>query len=209
MFRFIPNVLLKQLYTRNSLRNTPEGFTFSLKNRLSDARFIGLQRARIDNHDYPADAFTLETDGGEVVAVNDISAQNPLVFSLRWSVQIRAKAEHLAPGKHTLEITLHTQPFGAITILIEDELRAEEPERADTTPAIPRDSVNDYSSEAIGKRRTFLRDFTKTNPQHIIQNSFDPAAVQGHCENFIGVAQVPIGLAGPLHITVNTHKVIS
>jgi hydroxymethylglutaryl-CoA reductase (NADPH) len=28
--------------------------------------------------------------------------------------------------------------------------------------------------------------------------SFDPAVVAGNIENFIGVAQVPIGLAGPL-----------
>lgn len=37
MFRFLPNRLLKPLYTRNSLRNTPDGFIFSLKNRLATA----------------------------------------------------------------------------------------------------------------------------------------------------------------------------
>ena len=41
MFKFIPKALLKQLYTRNSLRNTSPGFQFSLKNRLAEVRFIG------------------------------------------------------------------------------------------------------------------------------------------------------------------------
>ncbi|QJW89262.1 hydroxymethylglutaryl-CoA reductase [Spirosoma taeanense] len=199
MFRFIPNVLLKQLYTRNSLRNTADGFYFSLKNRLSDARFTGLQRARIDGHDYPAAAFTLEVDGGEVVSVRDISAQSPLAFPLRRSVRVRAQAQPLAPGRHTIEITLYTQPFGTITLTVEDELQPDEPPQSSPN-SIPRDSVNDYSTDAVAKRRQFLAGFSQTNPHHLSQYSFDPATVRGNCENFVGVAQVPIGLAGPLRV---------
>ncbi len=201
MFRFLPNVLLKQLYTRNSLRNTPDGFVFSFKNRLSDARFTGLERARIDGREYFASAFTLEPDGGEAVALSAISVDNPLAFPLRRSVRVRVTAQRLEPGKHTLEITLHTQPFGTITLTVEDELRVDLPEQTPREqPIIPRDSVDDYSPDAVAKRRKFLVDFTKTEPQHLPQNSFDPAVMRGKCENFVGVAQVPIGLAGPLRV---------
>ena len=201
MFKFLPNVLLKQLYTRNSLRNTPDGFTFSLKNRLSDARFTGLERARIDGQNYPADAFSLATDAGEVAAVSDISVQRPLAFPLRRSVQVSARAQPLTPGSHTLEITLMTQPFGTITLTVTDELQPDELATASAEqPAIPRSPVNDYTPEAIDNRQQFLRDFTQTQPQHLTQYSFDPAVMQGKCENFVGVAQVPIGLAGPLRI---------
>jgi hydroxymethylglutaryl-CoA reductase (NADPH) len=34
----------------------------------------------------------------------------------------------------------------------------------------------------------------------VAQYSFDPSVLPGDIENFIGVAQVPIGLAGPLHV---------
>ena len=34
---FIPELMLKQLYTIGSLRSSPEGFQFRLKNRLKDA----------------------------------------------------------------------------------------------------------------------------------------------------------------------------
>ncbi len=201
MFRFLPNALLKQLYTRNSLRNTTDGFTFSLKNRLSDARFTGLQRARIDGRDYPADAFVLEPDGGEPVAVNAISVQSPLAFPLRRSVHVRARAQPLEPGRHTLEIILHTQPFGTLTLTVEDDLQPDEPATGNVNqPVIPRDAVNDYLPEAIEHRRQFLEQFTQTKPQHLTQPSFDPAVVRGNCENFVGVAQVPIGLAGPLRV---------
>ena len=36
------------------------------------------------------------------------------------------------------------------------------------------------------------------HPEHIGRYSFDPAVVAGNIENFIGAAQVPIGIAGPL-----------
>src|SRR6185436_17779464 len=35
---------------------------------------------------------------------------------------------------------------------------------------------------------------------HIDNYSFDPAITRGNIENFTGVAQVPIGLAGPLKV---------
>jgi hydroxymethylglutaryl-CoA reductase (NADPH) len=204
MFRFLPNVLLKQLYTRNSLRNTSTGFMFSLKNRLADAQFVGLQRARIDGRDYPASAFLLEPEGGVAVSVDSISTQHPLTFPLRQSVQVKALAEPLRLGKHTIEITLHTQPFGTITLTVEDELQLDEGSDTESEriirTSIPRDRVNDYSTEAVEKRRQFMNTFTKTNPEHIVQHSFDPAVVRSNCESFVGVAQVPIGLAGPLRI---------
>jgi hydroxymethylglutaryl-CoA reductase (NADPH) len=114
---------------------------------------------------------------------------------------VRTSAQALAPGKHTIQITLHTQPFGLMTITVEDELQPDHPQTPlNHLPVIPRDPVNDYSAEAVGQRRQFLAHFTQTNPQYILQNSFDPAVVQGHCESFVGVAQVPIGLAGPLRV---------
>src|SRR3974390_3476956 len=44
----------------------------------------------------------------------------------------------------------------------------------------------------------FLADAVGVAPTHIGRFSFDPAVLAGNIENFIGVAQVPIGVAGPL-----------
>ena len=65
---------------------------------------------------------------------------------------------------------------------------------------IPRDSVNDYTPEMAERRAEFLREKTGTTLNHIRRASFDPAVLPGNIENFIGIAQVPIGLAGPLRI---------
>jgi hydroxymethylglutaryl-CoA reductase (NADPH) len=69
----------------------------------------------------------------------------------------------------------------------------------DRTP-IPRDPQNDYTPEMAERRAQFLREQTGVGLHHVRKASFDPAVLPGNIENFIGVAQVPIGLAGPLRI---------
>lgn len=203
MFRLIPAILLKQLYTRNSLRNTATGFTFSLKNRLADAKFTGLAQIRIDGQTYPAEAFQLQVDGSDTIFVNSISPARPLDFPLRRKATVYAIANPLPPGKHMIELTLQTQPFGKITLTVEDELQTTEPDQQEADRrqmTIPRNPVDDTSPDIIQQRQAFLREHTQTDPQHLTNYSFNPAVVRGNCEQFVGVAQVPIGLAGPLRI---------
>jgi hydroxymethylglutaryl-CoA reductase (NADPH) len=64
--------------------------------------------------------------------------------------------------------------------------------------SIPRDRDNDYTHEAAERRRAFLAEQTGATLEHVGAYSFDPALAQGNVEHFTGVAQVPIGVAGPL-----------
>lgn len=66
------------------------------------------------------------------------------------------------------------------------------------TAKIPRDKENDYTRASAESRRQFLVEQTNAKTNHVEQFSFEPTIFQGNIENFIGVAQVPIGLAGPL-----------
>ncbi len=70
---------------------------------------------------------------------------------------------------------------------------------AGRTP-IPRDKTNDYTREAAAGRRTFLEQRTGASLEHVAQYSFSPDLLPGNIENFTGVAQVPLGLAGPLRV---------
>ncbi len=70
------------------------------------------------------------------------------------------------------------------------------PERA----PVPRDPENDYTVEMAERRAAFLRERTGVSLDHVRRHSIDPAVLPGNIENFVGVAQVPIGLAGPLRI---------
>ena len=65
---------------------------------------------------------------------------------------------------------------------------------------IPRDPADDYTAEMAQQRREFVTGRTGTALAHVGSFTVDPAQVAGNIENFLGVAQVPIGLAGPLRI---------
>jgi hydroxymethylglutaryl-CoA reductase (NADPH) len=65
---------------------------------------------------------------------------------------------------------------------------------------VPREVDSDYTHAMAAKRREFVREQTGADLSHVAQYSFDPAILPGNIENFAGVAQVPIGIAGPLRI---------
>ena len=65
---------------------------------------------------------------------------------------------------------------------------------------IPRSKENDYTREMAEARRRFVQERTGSALEHVGSFSFDPGVLPGNIENFMGVAQVPIGLAGPLRI---------
>lgn len=63
---------------------------------------------------------------------------------------------------------------------------------------IPRDRADDYGPAAVKARQELVRSRTESAVEHVAHYSLDPATLPGNIENFTGVAQVPIGLAGPL-----------
>ena len=65
---------------------------------------------------------------------------------------------------------------------------------------IPRSRDNDYTRSMAEARLQFLKEQTGKELNHVGQYSFEPSLLPGNIENFIGVAQVPIGVAGPLVI---------
>jgi hydroxymethylglutaryl-CoA reductase (NADPH) len=65
---------------------------------------------------------------------------------------------------------------------------------------IPRSKENDYTREMAEARRRFVKERTGTALEHVGSFSFEPSVLPGNVENFMGVAQVPIGLAGPIRI---------
>ncbi len=69
-----------------------------------------------------------------------------------------------------------------------------------TSGPVPRDRVDDYTEQMASQRRRFLADATGVDLTHVGSYSLDPGSLPGNIENFTGVAQVPIGLAGPLRI---------
>src|SRR3954466_12240576 len=65
---------------------------------------------------------------------------------------------------------------------------------------IPRDKANDHTQHMADQRRAFVEEQTGVGLEHVGRYSFDPDMLRGNIENFTGVAQVPLGIAGPLRV---------
>jgi hydroxymethylglutaryl-CoA reductase (NADPH) len=193
---FVPRLLLKQLYTFGSLRNADDGVRFSIKNRLSDAQLTGLRRVSVGGRAVPIDDVRVQLAGGRSLRAADISERAPLPFALRETLDLLTSAEPLPPGKHAIEIEFDSKPFGRLTLDVEDSIVQDAPAR----PRVPRSRDDDYAPESIAARQRFVERFANVELEHAKRFSFDPHAAQGNCELFAGVAQIPLGFAGPLTI---------
>ena len=63
---------------------------------------------------------------------------------------------------------------------------------------VPRDPEDDYTREAADARRAFVRERTGATRWSTCRATRSTPPAPGNIEQFIGVAQVPIGVAGPL-----------
>ncbi|MEH6516231.1 MAG: hydroxymethylglutaryl-CoA reductase [Halioglobus sp.] len=63
---------------------------------------------------------------------------------------------------------------------------------------IPRSKEDDYTQAILEDRQKFIEENTPAKLNHTKQFSFEPADMAGNIENLFGVAQVPVGIAGPL-----------
>ena len=63
---------------------------------------------------------------------------------------------------------------------------------------IVRNANQNYTAEVVSKRLADLEKKTGKKVEHIKHHSLNPEHLAGNVENFIGVTQVPLGIAGPL-----------
>ena len=193
---FTPSpLLLKLLYTRGSLHNRPEGagVAFSIKNRLDTVRLTGVRQVRLGGQVIPAEGIMLDLGNGELLEASSVSAQHSIELPVGRALTFWLATPPLPEGLHTLEVQVDTDVFGALTVEVEDTIAS-----PDGRVRIPRSSDDDYAEAAIQARQKFAENFTNEEFTHLKNYSFDPHDLRGNCESFVGVAQVPVGLAGPL-----------
>lgn len=192
----IPSMLLRQLYTLGSLKNVENGVQFAIKNRLTDVTFSEINTIKINGIEVPKEKLSLDLGDGTAAKAGDISESNPIEFPIRKVILITAGIENLPHGKHRIEIGAKAKGFGSLKFDVEDSIA--EIEKLEVR--IPRDNNDDYSDSAIKIRQEFVERFTGTKLNHVKNYSFDPHILAGNCEHFTGVAQIPIGFAGPIQI---------
>jgi len=191
----IPHQLLRQLYTFASLRNEAGGCSFELKNRLIDVHVTRVRALRIDRSERALDSIRVVREDGTWLAADALG--EGLAFRARDKLRLFVAGPPLEVGPHELGLEADTREFGALDLEVEDVIGRE---RAAERPRIPHRDADDLTPELVKARQRFVEETTGVKLEHLTGYSFDPAVVRGNIENFTGVAQVPIGFAGPIRI---------
>jgi len=192
----IPKLILKQLYNYSSLKNVSKGVEFSIKNRLTDVKLIGINEVKIGNNLVPLNDISLDLGEGELIPAVKLTNDHPLDLPLRKVVNVICGTSPLEIGKHQIELSFNTEKYGTLAFLVEDSIS----KKIENRIKIPYDCNDDYSENMITKRHDFIEDFSGVELQHIHHYSFDPHILKGNIENFTGVAQIPLGFAGPIKV---------
>ncbi|NMP30762.1 hydroxymethylglutaryl-CoA reductase [Thalassotalea sp. M1531] len=194
---FVPSMLLKQLYTRGSLSNTDSGLSFLLKNRLKDAKIKELISIKINGQEFHPDNISLKIAGSDTIAASTLNNDGHLDFPLRSVAQFLIDHDEELPfEKHEIEISFRASPFGKLSFKVEDSIS----ECTKHLTRMPRNDMDDYGEDVIKQRQAFVKEYTGVELKHAPQYSVDPKTLGGNIENFTGVAQVPMGFAGPIKV---------
>jgi hydroxymethylglutaryl-CoA reductase (NADPH) len=65
---------------------------------------------------------------------------------------------------------------------------------------VPRLKNQGYESERVARRRAWVEERTGVRLHHVGAYSVDSEEMRGNIENPVGVAQIPLGIAGPLEV---------
>ncbi len=191
---FIPSSILSKLYNRTSLRNVDGTVRFSVKNRLSPAVLRRIIRVELDSSPVDLERVSLQTEDGNSLPATGIAPKKTVDFPLGAQLTFSLGVDPLEEGKHQLTVVFDSQPFGELKLAVSDALNTGQ--RA--PGALPRDAEDDYGEAVVRARQKFIREHTGSRLDHVTRYSFDPQVARGNIEHFTGVAQVPLGFAGPL-----------
>jgi hydroxymethylglutaryl-CoA reductase (NADPH) len=194
---FIPELMLKQLYTIGSLRSSPEGFQFRLKNRLKDAVLRQVKSLSFNNQVIDLEKVFLRTADKSKISLKQLKQSEGISLSLGTEIHFFINDMFPPSGTaHSLDIHLNAEPFGHVHLNVKDELKDESTDN-DVLPRTPGDDLN---PKIITARHDYVRKICGSSLDTVFDCTLDKQSIKGNIEHFVGAAQVPMGIAGPLKV---------
>ena len=109
----VPGFLLRRLYVKGSLRNTPSGFEFQLRNGLGSGYAHKLWPLTVDGEEVPADAAFFALDD-VVTRFDKVSRENTFTLALNKTITIRAQNVALPPGARKIGMGFDVPGLGTL-----------------------------------------------------------------------------------------------
>lgn len=193
----IPEIMIKQLYTIGSLRSGQDGIHFNLKNRLKDAVLRQIISLSLNNQKIAPENVFLSAGDKNKIPLKQLELSEGITLSLGGELDFCITDLSLPSGSPlTLDIQLIAEPFGHLHLNVKDELKDE----ATDDDGLPRSPGDDLNPKIISARQDYVRKFTGASPKTVFDYTLDTHSIKGNIEHFVGAAQIPIGVAGPLRV---------
>lgn len=109
----VPSFLLRRLYVKGSLRNTPEGFQFEMKNSLGSGYARKLLPLDMDGAELPVEDSTFHVDGAST-GFSEVSEAKPFTLAMNRTVTISVVGVSLTPQAHKLTMGFEVRGLGVL-----------------------------------------------------------------------------------------------
>jgi hydroxymethylglutaryl-CoA reductase (NADPH) len=118
----IPSFLLAKLYVKGSLKNTADGFEFSLKNIIDNTMLAGIGPIIVGEKSYEGAALIM-TVGDKTWKGDEVSRTNPIPARMSNIIRVGVTAEKLAQGAQRVSVSATTTDIGRIKFDISDTVQ--------------------------------------------------------------------------------------
>ncbi|MBM3925542.1 MAG: hypothetical protein FJ320_06075 [SAR202 cluster bacterium] len=109
----VPSFLLRRLYVKGSLRQTPDGMAFDLLNKLGSGYAKRLLPLTIDGIEVPLENSSFVVDGKQV-GFGQISEKYPFSIALNKTTTVVSKGVRLISGPHKIVMGFEVAGLGVL-----------------------------------------------------------------------------------------------
>ena len=109
----VPGFLLRRLYVKQSLQNTPTGFEFQLKNGLGSGYAHKLFPLTVDGDEIPLESASFVLDG-VAIGFGEVSRENTFTLAMNRSITIRVDGVTLDAGPRRIGMGFEVPGLGAL-----------------------------------------------------------------------------------------------
>jgi len=121
----VPAFILRRLYVKGSLRNTPEGWKFTLRNTLGSGYVKGLLPLKVDDSlEIPMEHTSFEMEGSHT-SFDEVNENNTFGLQMNKAIDVNITGDHLPTGERTIYFGAIVPGIGRIGFDFSDEIKAE------------------------------------------------------------------------------------
>ena len=117
----VPSFLLKRLYVTGSLRNTDDGWAFTLRNSIAAGEATDLEPLTLDGQALPGEKCFFH-HGGEPVPFTTVDEDHPFGLESGKDITISVVGDQLEPGGHTVAMAFQVPVVGRLAFDFSDEV---------------------------------------------------------------------------------------